>query len=76
LRLKSKTAIASKITTVGPQMPPFSSSVVSGAFSGSCSGTGVSTGGAGVVGVSIFGGSTVSSSTGALISSSSFTIAL
>jgi hypothetical protein len=74
LRLNTGTTIASKTTTVGPQMPPFSSSG-SGAFAGSCSGGGVSTGGAGA-GVSISGGSTVSSSTGALTFSSSFTIAL
>jgi len=51
LRLKSKTSIASKTTTIGPQMPPFFSG--SGAFTCSCSGGGVSTGGAGV-GVSTF----------------------
>jgi hypothetical protein len=49
LRLKSKTTIANSTTTVGPQMPPFCSSG-SGAFTGSCSGGGVSTGGEGGTG--------------------------
>jgi len=48
--LNNKTSTANKTTTVGPQMPPFSSSG-SDAFTGSCGG--VSIGGAGV-GVSTF----------------------
>jgi len=47
LRLNNNTIIANKTTTVGPQMPPFSSSGVSGAFTCSRSGGEVSTGGAG-----------------------------
>jgi len=74
LRLNTCTTIANSTTTVGPQMPPFSSSG-SGAFTGSCSGGRVSTGGAVVVGVSTSGSSTGFSSTG-ILTFSSFTIAL